>query len=332
MELPSQTDYVHIYFTLFDLFQQTDDASPHRGSPYTYSEQVLIVFFTCMLIKRITTFKAQRRWLEIHPHKAWQWGFPKIPHRTTLSRRFKQLFKAVHVFMLYVGTWAETLHRDFDSRVLIEDASLFKAHGPVWHQSDRQAGRIPEKLRNLDTAASWGKSSYHGWVYGYGLHLTCNRIGFPRIVQIETASVDESHILRQKTLALFRLQPSAVVADNAYFKAMRVRGWAKQGVLLLTPATVWQHGQYAQAYHRFIQQSRIARWLALRKTAIEPVFDLFSKVLGTNQNQKQLPIQGLANVSTFLALGVLAVQIAMIINNIWGLPPRQISHFLTVFS
>jgi hypothetical protein len=55
-------------------------------------------------------------------------------------------------------------------------------------------------------------------------------------------------------------------------------------------------------------------------------------VLGTTQNQKQLPLQGLANVRTFLSLEVLAVQIAMIVNNVWGLPLRQISHFLTVFS
>ena len=67
-------------------------------------------------------------------------------------------------------------------------------------------------------------------------------------------------------------------------------------------------------------------------TAIEPVFDLFSKVLGTTQNQKQLPIQGLAKVRTFLSLGVLAVQIAMIVNHIWRLPLRQIAHILTVFS
>jgi hypothetical protein len=59
---------------------------------------------------------------------------------------------------------------------------------------------------------------------------------------------------------------------------------------------------------------------------------LFSKVLGTTKNQKQLPIQGLAKVRTFLSLGVLAVQIAMIVNNVWGLPLRQIAQILTMFS
>jgi hypothetical protein len=332
MELPCQTDYVHIYFTLFEKFQQSSDPIPRRGPPFTYSEQLLIVFFTCMLIRRITTFKAQQRWLASHPATASAWGFSRIPHRTTLSRRFKQLSQTVQAFLAFVGHWAEPLHHSFDSQVLVEDASLFKAQGPVWHQSDRHIGRIPEGLRHLDTAASWGKSGYHGWVYGYSLHLTCNRAGFPKLVQIETASIDESQVLEQKRPALFRFRPIAVVGDNAYFKAMRVRRWAKQGVILLTPADRWQRGHYATAYHRFIQQLPATPWLTGRKTAIEPVFDLFSKVLGTTQNQKQLPLQGLANVRTFLSLGVLAVQIAMIVNNVWHLPLRQISHFLTMFS
>ena len=203
------------------------------------------------------------------------------------------------MFTSFVGWWAEMLSPVFRSHVLIEDASLFKALGPVWHQSDRKANRIPEKLRNLDTDASWGKSGYHGWVYGYCLHFTCNHAGFPKLVQVETASMDESHILEQKTALIFQLGVRALVADNAYHKAMRVRNWAKDGVYLLTPAATWKKGRYAQAYHRLIKKPPFRRWLSCRKTAIEPVFDLFAKVLGTTNNQKQLPVRGMANVRTF---------------------------------
>ena len=332
MELPSQNDYVETYFTLFELFQQDQGHPACRGRPYTYQDQVLIVFFTMMLIRRITAFKAQHRWLRRHPIEALGLGFEHIPHRTTLSRRFKQLYETLQAFTAFVGWWAEMLSPAFQNGVLVEDASLFKALGPVWHQSDRKANRIPEKLRNLDTNASWGKSGYHGWVYGYCLHLTCNRIGFPKLAQVETATTDESHILEQKTETIFHLNPRALVADNAYHNAMRVRRWAKVGVLLLTPAATWKNGRYAQAYHRLLNKQPFRKWLACRKTAIEPVFDLFAKVLGTSNNQKQLPVQGLANVQTFLSLGVLSVQIAMIVNNIWQLPPRQISNLLSVFN
>lgn len=332
MQAPTRADYVKDYFTLFAYFQQERGRVVHYGHPFTYEDQVLIVFFTMMSIRRITAFKAQHRWLLNHLHFAIGLGFAHIPHRITLSRRYKTLYPILQAFIAFVGRWAEALHPQFDSRVLIEDASLFKADGPVWHQSDRLAGRIPEKLRNLDQEASWRKSAYHGWVYGYSLHFTCNRAGFPKLVQVETASLAESQVLEEKKEALFALDPQAIVGDNAYFKAMRIRHWAAESIVLLTPAATWKNGRYAAAYHRFIAKAPFRNWLKCRKTAIEPIFDLFAKVLGTDNNQKQLPLQRLANVRVFLCLGVLAVQIAMIVNNAFALPLRQISNLLTAFS
>jgi hypothetical protein len=332
MQTPTRADYVRAYFTLFEYFEQARGKVAHRGHPFEYAEQVLIVFFSMMIVRRITAFKAQHRWLMHHLHEALPLGFEQIPHRITLSRRYKTLYPTVQAFIAFVGRWAETLHPEFDSQVLIEDASLFKAHGPVWHQADRLAGQVPEKLRNLDQEASWRKSAYHGWVYGYSLHLTCNRSGLPKLAQVETASLAESQVLEHKKEALFALDPQAVAGDNAYFKAMRVRHWAAEGVILLTPAAHWQNGCYAAAYHRFIAKTPFVDWLKCRKTAIEPMFDLFSKVLGTTNNHKQLPLQCLTKVRPFLSLAVLAVQIAMIVNNAFGLPLRQISNLLTAFS
>jgi hypothetical protein len=329
---PSMHDYVRTYFTLFERFEQEENDAMHRGHPFNYATKTMILFFTIMLVRRIHAFKAQQRWLVQHSDMANQIGFETIPVRTTLSRRFKQLYPTLQAFIAFLGQWAENLNQDFDSQVLIEDASLFKAQGPVWHQSDRAANRIPDKLRHLDQEASWGNSAYHGWVYGYSLHLTCNRAGFPKLAQVETAHVDESVVFEQKKERLFTFRPEAIVGDNAYFKAMRVRQWASEGVLLLSPAATWKNGKYAKAYHRFIRQKPIVDWLKCRKTAIEPVFDLFSKVLGTVNNHKQLSIQSLKKVQPFLCLGVLAVQMAMIVNNVFALPFRHIASFLSALS
>jgi len=94
---------------------------------------------------------------------------------------------------------------------------------------------------------------------------------------------------------------------------------------LLTPALKWRKGRYAIAYHCFLRQAENAYHLKRRRSAIEPVFDLIAKILGTTARQKQLPIQRLANVRTCLALAVLTLQVAMIANSIWGLPMRNIS-------
>lgn len=332
MQAPSKTDYVKTYFTLYERFEQGQEEVSHRGHPYDYETKCLILFFTIMMIRRISAFKAQHRWLTHHRDEINQFGFNQIPDRTTLSRRYKRLYPTIQAFIAYLGQWAEGLSPEFDSQVLIEDASLFKAQGPVWHQSDRAVDHVPEKLRHLDKDASWGKSAYHGWVYGYSLHLSCNRAGFPKLAQVETASLDESVVFDQKKDALFAFHPEAVVGDNAYFKATRVRQWAAQGVVLVSPAVTWKNGKYAQAYHHFLKQKPLKGWLKCRKIAIEPVFDLFSKVLGTANNHKQLPIQWLPRVRPFLCLGVLVVQIAMIINNVYALPFRQISSILSALS
>ena len=94
---------------------------------------------------------------------------------------------------------------------------------------------------------------------------------------------------------------------------------------MLAPALRWRNGRYAKAYRHFIKQPDVAPLLRQRKTAIEPVFDLLPKLLGLTGKQKQLPLQHLANVRTFLALAVFSLQIAMLANNIWNLPFHSIS-------
>jgi hypothetical protein len=293
----------------------------------------MIVFFMLMQQRQISTFKAQGRWLGSHPSERRQLGWDSVPNRTTLSRRYKAMYPLLQAFVRFVGQDAETLDERLESHDLYEDKSLFKAKGPVWHQSDRQAGRIPEKLRKLDTEASWSKSAYHGWVYGYGVHLTVNGVGFPKLVQVETAAYSETQAIQDKeALILHDLHPDTLSGDNSYTAARRIRHWTAQGVVLLTPAAKWVKGRYAQAYHRFLHQPVQARLLRTRRTAIEPVFDLIAKLIGANDNHKQLPLQRLAKVRTCLALATFSLQIAMLANSIWQLPLRSISYFQGAFT
>jgi hypothetical protein len=245
MDNPALTDYVRIMYTLFDLFTQwqAQTMPPEVGSPFTYTDKAMIVFFTIMQFRRIFRFKAQRRWLEAHQAIAFFLSWDTLPHRTTLSRRYKELYETIQCFIAFVGQYATDLDARFSKRHLVGDKSLFKALGPVWHQSDRKAGRIPDGLRNLDTDATWGKSAYQGWVYGYGLHITCNEATFPELVQVETGAVSESEVIDQQSAYILNtLASDTLAADNSYTKATRIRQWAQQGVALLTPAYRWVKG------------------------------------------------------------------------------------------
>jgi hypothetical protein len=332
MEVPTRADYIDVYFTLFAQFEHAHPTVAGRGRPFTYPQRVLIVLFTLLLIRRITDFKAQRRWVETHPAEAAHLGLHKVPHRTTLMRRYKRIAPVIAAFIEFVGQWAETVDAACGSQVMVVDGSLFQARGPVWHQSDRAQGRIPANLRNLDQEASWSKSGYHGWVDGYRLHFICSLAGFPKSVQVTTGSLAERTVLDQQEAKLLARRPVAVVGDNGFCKATRIRRWAKEGVILVTPASTWRQGRYAQAYHRFLKQKEGGGWLKGRRSAIEPVFELLRHVLGTKGKQKQLPVAGLACVSTFLNLGVLAVQVGMLVNSIWGSPFREVSRIISAFS
>ena len=332
MTKPTFTDYVELIHTLFDQFTQAQMTKPKRGHPFDFKDKSFLIFFLWMQMRHITEFSAQHRWLEQHPKHRKRLLFKRLPHRSTITRRYKALYNTLQDFIAFVGTFAQDLEEDFRSKELFEDKSLFKAKGPVWHQKDRKADHIPDKLRNLDQDATWSKSAYHGWVYGYGLHVTCTENGFPRLVSVETASVSESQILDEKEAHIFKhLDPYSITADNAYTKAMRIRNWAKTGVVLITPALKWVKGRYAQNYHCFLQQIENQDLMRLRRTAIEPIFDLIAKLIDATDNHKQIAYKHIQNVRTYLTLAVFTLQLAMIMNSVWGLPIRTISHTLRPF-
>ena len=85
-----------------------------------------------------------------------------MPDRSTLSRRYKALYPVPQAFSAFLGQDSEPLGEEMSTKHLNEDQSLFKVEGTVWHQSDRLVGRMPEKLRHLDTDATWKKSAYQG--------------------------------------------------------------------------------------------------------------------------------------------------------------------------
>lgn len=333
MDQPTLIDYAHLIMTLFDQFVQTNPVVLRYQNLCTYKYREMIILFMLMQFRRIFEFKAQHRWLQAHPEIRAFLKFETVPDRTTLSRQYKKLGEVLIEFTAFVGDQVADLDEAFANRHLAEDKSLFKADGPVWHQSDRREGRIPQKLRRLDTDATWGKSGYQGWVYGYGIHITCTEDAFPKMVLVETAAVADSDILDRKTdFILKRLRPASLTADDRYTKAMRIRNWIKQGILLITPALRWVKGRYAQAYHQFLEEPDIQQRFKRRKTSVEPLFDLIAKVIGATSQQKQLSIQKLVNVRTVLVLGTFTVQISMIMNSILGLPLREISAIKAAFS
>lgn len=144
-------------------------------------------------IKGITAMRAQHRWLLHHPLmlQRCRW-FPACPSHVTLCRRYQAFGLRLQAFSGFVATPPATQRLGFHAGVVYEDKSLFKACGLVGHQKDKAKNYVPPGLRNVDKTAAWGYSGYRGWVYGYGLHLTCTCEGFPVLFDVRTAKLIHS--------------------------------------------------------------------------------------------------------------------------------------------
>ena len=109
MALPTFAHYVHLLWTLFDRFVQSQSARAPRGHPLVSQHQRLIVFFTLMHCRQIFHFKTQHRWLTQHLDYQQVLGLATVPHRTTLSRRYKALYPILQDFVAFLAQYAEDL-------------------------------------------------------------------------------------------------------------------------------------------------------------------------------------------------------------------------------
>ncbi len=249
----------------------------------------------------------------------------------TLGRRYKALTPKLQAFTQYIAASEFASAAGFLQEVVYEDKSLFKAAGPVCHQKDCLKDHLPKDLQSVDKTATWSKSGYHGWVYGYGLHLTSIRNGFPVMFDVLPANVNERKVLDTKKDRLLEKGVRCIVADNGYVDKKRQATFAEVDLLLLTPKTSLATANALLGADPLYTATQVETWQAARKTAIKLVFDLLSKLLSITGAHKPLPLRGLAHVSTFLDIGILLLQLSMLMNVRWGLPRRKVTHIKTVF-
>ncbi len=331
MYYPDSKEYITFLFLMLDEFSATQEKVSKRGRPETYSDASLIVFYAVMTLKGITAMRTQQTYLFHHPLLLERCQLPACPSHVTLGHRYKALTPKLRAFTEYIAASRFAKAAGFLQEVVYEDKSLFKAAGPVWHQKDRLKDHLPKNLRGVDKTATWSKSGYHGWVYGYGLHLTGIRNGFPVMFHVLPANVNERKVLDTKKDRLIEKGVRCIIADKGYIDKKRQVAFAKDDVLLLTPKTPLSEANALLGADPLYTATQVETWLAARKVAIEPVFDLLSRLSSITGAHKPLPLRGLAYVSTFLGIGILLLQLAMLMNVRCGLPTRNVTHIKTVF-
>ena len=118
----------------------------------------------------------------------------RFPSRRTWERRLNALPDTMPARIGCLGRylvgriapWAD------GGRAVAIDSTVLHARGGVWHKKHRDAGVVPHT--SIDTEAGWTKSGWHGWVYGWKLHLvtTVAAVWIPLAAELTPANTADN--------------------------------------------------------------------------------------------------------------------------------------------
>jgi hypothetical protein len=202
------------------LLQQTQQQFPRTGpgAKPTCPDWLIALIIVMAVMKQKTSKSAQWRFVNQPPQRALLAsvaGTELFPPRSTFLRRYQTAHRLLQHAIAVQGQRAidEGL---VDATHTAVDKSLIAAAGPVWHTYDQRAGKQP---RGVDVEAAWGKSEYHGWVYGYSYEVvvsaTPDRVVFPLLASVDVASAAEPKTFATKIPQLPE-STQTVSADKAY--------------------------------------------------------------------------------------------------------------------
>ena len=280
--------------------------TPKRGRPKVYSDRLILKFLIIMILKRFT--RVHELWIFLNCPQAESirvllienGGFPS---RRTFERRLKRLPENLPMYIGYLGRYLVELTdpwRDCGRAVAI-DSSAFRAKGGVWHKKEKEAGRIPHS--RIDTEAGWTKSEWHGWVYGWKLHMieTVSDVWIPLAAELTPANIADN----KKAPSLIDQLPKEarfILGDTTYQDQNLYEHCANNGHILVAS----RRGAYP---HRDpgAQVRRIFHTLRFR--TIENGFGQFKLIFDLND---KVPTKGYISTARFVLGAVLLYQVVLL--------------------
>jgi Transposase DDE domain len=279
-----------------------------RGRQQTYSDQLIVKALVVMLIRRLYTAWALLAFLQQEDPVVQQLRLlltehGRLPTRRTWERRLTALPPTLpgligrlgRTLVTALNPWAQQGHG------VACDSTAVRAHGGVWHKKDREAGVVPHT--SIDTEAHWSKSGWHGWWYGWKLHLAVSigSLWIPLAAEFTAANVADSDIAP----LLFTQLPAEVryvLGDQHYnTPELRVECARHNRELVATRRGPYPHTDGGVEVRRVFHK--------LRSQAIEPFNGLFKNIFEWGG---QIPVKGLLRCQ-LLALGaVLLYQLVLL--------------------
>ena len=290
-----------------------------RGRRKTYPDSLMVKALLVMVIRRIYTAYGLLAFLEqetplsgeLRPMLALPDG--RCPSRRTWERRLQALPDTLPGLIGALGRQLVALLKPWlqMGRATALDSTPLRANGGVWHKKDREAGVVPHS--SIDTEAHWSKSGYHGWWYGWKLHLACAVTSFwlPLAAELTVANTYDAHMAP----ALIRQLPTDVrfvLGDRHYNdEAGQVHTSCRLSnrFLVTTKTGPYPHTDAGSPVRRVLHQ--------LRSKAVEPFNGSFKRLF---QYHGQVPVKGLKRVQLFVLGAVLVYQLLLLYQFQAGLP------------
>lgn len=149
-----------------------------RGRPAFYPDRLFLQALVIMIVRHLHTPHELRSVLdqptaEMHTLRGMMTVAGRYPSRWTWHRRLKALPTTLRARIGCLGRWLVGLWQPWArrGRAAAIDGTILRARDGVWHKKHREKGEVPHT--SIDTEAYWTKSGWHGWVYGWKLHLAC---------------------------------------------------------------------------------------------------------------------------------------------------------------
>lgn len=289
-----------------------------RGRPVTYSERLFLKALVVMVLKRLPTVHALLAVLdqptpEMRRLRELLTDGGRFPTRRTWERRLAaapatlpaQIACLGHELVGLLDPWRDR------GRAVAIDSTVLAARGGVWHKKHREAGVVPHT--SIDTEAHWTKSGWHGWIYGWKLHLVVTVAGvwIPLRAMLTPANVADNE---QATDLLTDLPAMVrfVLGDSHYQDAaLRDRGETSGWTLVATRRGGYPHTDDGVEVRRILHKER--------SVAIENFNGQFKAIFAVTD---AVPTRGKIATARWMLGAVLVYQLTLLHRHHLGLDLR----------
>lgn len=294
-------------------------SSRPRGRPFTYPQKLFLKVLLIMILKHLhrvheVVTLLDQPGADILEVRALLFPDGKMPSRRTFERRLKRLPQTLPAQIACLGEHLVELYQPWQhsARAAAIDSTALRARGVPWHKKAREAGEIPNT--SIDTGAHWTRSRWHGWVYGWKLHLavTMAIVWIPLAARLRPANEADSALALELVADL--PDPVRFLCGDSHYNTEGVRLACERTDRILVASNRSKKPRTDPG----VKVREIIH--SLRHHTIENFNSLFKSIFDVG---RPVPTRGLINTQRLVLGAVFAYQIALLYRYHTGEPHQR---------